>query len=174
MSSKFTSGDFEKSAEIIPKGAQVAEAHAEELKKYAVDEADWQAYVKERNSRRRTAVPEPKFVDIYGMHGVQQTEIANEFTQYVNKPINTQKIESTITDLQGRGIYSSISYNLIDRSGQTGLLVRPRLKDYGPPFLDVGAFVSTNNANDIQLGLGGRVTFFGWAGPGRSCAWMRR
>ena len=164
--SKFTSGDFEKSAEIIPKGAQVAEAHAAELKKYAVDEADWQAYVKERNSRRRTAVPEPKFVDIYGMHGVQQTEIANEFTQYVNKPIDTQKIESTITDLQGRGIYSSINYNLIDRSGQTGLLVRPRLKDYGPPFLDVGAFVSTNNANDIQLGLGGRVTFFGWAGPG--------
>ncbi len=164
--SKFTSGDFEKSAEIIPKGVEVAEAHATELEKYAVNDADWQAYVKERNSRRRTAVPEPKFVDIYGMHGVQQTEIANEFTQYVNKPIDTQKIENSITDLQGTGIYSSISYNLIDKDNQTGLLVRPRLKNYGPPFLNVGAFISTNNANDIQLGLGGRVTFFGVAGPG--------
>jgi NTE family protein len=164
--SKFTSGDFERSAEIIPKGVDVAEAHAEELKKYAVNDADWQAYVKQRSSRRRTALPEPKFVDIYGMHGVQQTEIANEFTQYVNKPIDTQKIENTITDLQGRGIYSSISYNLIDRGDQTGLLVRPRLKNYGPPFLNVGAFISTNNANDIQLGLGGRATFFGMAGPG--------
>ncbi len=62
------------------------------------------------------------------MHGVQQTEIANEFTQYVNKPINTQKIENTITDLQGTGLYSSISYNLIDKDDKTGLLVRPRLK----------------------------------------------
>jgi NTE family protein len=164
--SKFTSGEFEKSAEIIPKGAEVAQEHAAQLEKYAVSDADWQAYLKERNSRRRTYLPEPKFVDIYGMHGVQQTEIANEFTQYVNKPIDAQKIENTITDLQGRGLYSSISYNLIDKDGSAGLLVRPRLKNYGPPFLNVGVFLSSNNVNDIQLGLGGRATFFGMVGPG--------
>jgi NTE family protein len=164
--SKFTSGDFEKSAEIIPKGVEVAQQHAAELEKYAVSDADWQAYLTQRNARRRTQLPEPQFVDIYGMHGVRQTEIANEFTQYVNKPIDTQKIENTITDLQGTGLYSSISYNLIDKDGKTGLLVRPRLKDYGPPFLNVGVFLSSNNVNDIQLGLGGRATFFGMVGPG--------
>ncbi|HEY1994340.1 MAG TPA: patatin-like phospholipase family protein [Edaphobacter sp.] len=164
--SKFSSGEFEKSAEIIPKGVEVAQEHAAELEKYAVNDADWKAYLKERNSRRRTYLPEPKFVDIYGMHGVQQAEIANEFTQYVNKPIDTEKIEKTITDLQGRGLYSSISYNLIDKDGATGLLVRPRLKSYGPPFLNVGVFLSSNNVNDIQLGLGARATFFGMAGPG--------
>jgi NTE family protein len=164
--SKFTSGEFEKSAEIIPKGVEVAQEHAAELEKYVVDDAAWKAYLKERNSRRRTHLPEPKFVDIYGMHGVQQAEIANEFTQYVNKPIDTEKIEKTITDLQGRGLYSSISYNLIDKDGSAGLLVRPRLKNYGPPFLNVGVFLSSNNVNDIQLGLGARATFFGMAGPG--------
>ena len=164
--SKFTSGEFERSAEIIPKGVEVAQEHAAELEKYAVKDADWKAYLKERNSRRRTYLPEPKFVDIYGMHGVQQTEIANEFTQYVNKPIDTEKIEKTITDLQGRGLYSSISYNLIDKDGAAGLLVRPRLKSYGPPFLNVGVFLSSNNVNDIQLGMGARATFFGMAGPG--------
>src|SRR5258705_2541948 len=100
------------------------------------------------------------------MHGVRQTEIANEFTQYVNKPIDTQKIGKTITDLQGRGLYSSISYNLIEKDGSAGLLVRPRLKNYGPPFLNVGVFLSSNNVNDIQLGLGARATFFGLAVPG--------
>jgi NTE family protein len=164
--SKFTSGEFEKSAEIIPKGVEVAQQHAAELEKYAVNEAGWQAYLKERNSRRRTALPEPKFVDIYGMHGVQETEIANEFAQYVNKPIDTEKIENTITDLQGRGLYSSISYNLIEKDGSTGLLVRPRLKSYVPPFVNAGVFLSSNNVNDIQLGLGARATFFGMAGPG--------
>ena len=164
--SKFTSGDFEKSAEIIPMGVEVAQEHAAELEKYAVSDAEWQAYIRARNSRRRTALPEPKFVDVYGMHGVQQTEVANEFTQYVNKPIDTQKIENTITDLQGTGLYSSISYNLIDQDNRTGLLVRPRLKDYGPPFLNVGVTLLSNDANDIQLGMGGRATFFGMAGPG--------
>jgi len=164
--SEFTSGDFEKSAEIIPMGVEVAQEHAAELEKYAVSDAEWQAYIRARNSRRRTALPEPKFVDVYGMHGVQQTEVANEFTQYVNKPIDTQKIENTITDLQGTGLYSSISYNLIDQDNRTGLLVRPRLKDYGPPFLNVGVTLLSNDANDIQLGMGGRATFFGMAGPG--------
>ena len=164
--SKFTSSDFEKSAEIIPLGMKVAEEHAADLEKFAVNDADWQAYIAQRNERRRTTVPSPQFIDIYGMHGVQQTEVANEFTQYVNQPVDTKKIENTIEDLQGTGIYSSISYNMIDKDGQTGLLVRPRLKDYGPPFLNLGVFLSSNDANDIQLGLGGRATFFGMAGPG--------
>jgi NTE family protein len=164
--SKFTSSDFEKSAEIIPLGMKVAEEHAAELEKFAVNDADWQAYIAQRNERRRTTVPSPQFIDIYGMHGVQQTEVANEFTQYVNQPVDTKKIENTIEDLQGTGIYSNISYNMIDKDGQTGLLVRPRLKDYGPPFLNLGVFLSSNDANDIQLGLGGRATFFGMAGPG--------
>jgi NTE family protein len=164
--SKYTSGDFEKSAEIIPKGVEVAEQHAAELEKYRVSDAEWQAYLKQRNSRRRTALPEPTFVDIYGMHGVQQAEVANEFQRYINKPVDTQKIEDTIVDLQGTGIYSSISYNLVDRDGTTGLLVRPRLKSYGPPFLNIGLTLSSNDSNDIQLGVGGRATFFGMVGPG--------
>jgi NTE family protein len=164
--SKFSSGDFEESAEIIPQGVKVAEEHADELKKYAVSDADWQVYLTRRNARRRTHLPEPKFIDVYGLHGVQQTEVKNEFTQYVNKPIDTQTIEASITKLQGVGIYSSISYNLTDENGQTGLLVRPRLKDYGPPFLDIGLIVSSNNVNDIQLGFSARATFFGMAGPG--------
>jgi NTE family protein len=164
--SKFTSSDFEDSADIIPQGVKVAEENAGELEKYAVDDATWQAYLTQRNSRRRTHLPVPKFIDINGMHGVRKTEIANEFDQYVNKPIDTNKIEDTITSLQGTGLYSSISYNLTEKNGQAGLLVRPRLKDYGPPFLDLGFTLLSNDTNDIQLGLGGRATFFGMAGPG--------
>jgi NTE family protein len=164
--SKFTSGDFEKSAEIIPQGVKVAQEHAAELEKYAVSDEAWQAYLTERNARRKTILPEPRFIDIYAMHGTQQTQIANEFAKYVNKPIDAQKIENTINDLQGTGVYSSISYNLIDKDGQTGLLVRPRLKNYGPPFLNLGVFLSSNDSNDIQFGVGGRATFFGLVGPG--------
>src|SRR6201996_6575584 len=80
--SKFTSSDFENSADIIPQGVKVAEGHAAELEKYAVSDEAWQAYLTQRNSRRKTYLPEPRFVDISGMHGVRQTEIANQFAQY--------------------------------------------------------------------------------------------
>src|SRR6202041_683390 len=68
--SKFTSSEFEKSEEIIPKGFEVAEQHAAELEKYAVSDSDWEAYLAERKARRRTTVPEPQFIDVYGLHGV--------------------------------------------------------------------------------------------------------
>jgi len=164
--SKFTSSDFELSTEIIPQGLKVAEEHAAELEKYAVSDAEWEAYINQRSARRRTYLPEPKFINVYGVHGVQQSEIAHEFARYVDKPINTQKIETSITDLQGRGLYSSVSYDLIDRDGTIGLQVRPREKNYGPPFLNAGIFISSNNSNDIQFGFGARPTFFDIAGPG--------
>jgi len=164
--SKFTSSEFEKSAEIIPQGVKVAEEHAAELEKYALNDADWQAYVAQRDARRRTKIPVPEFVTVSGLEGAQRAEVANEFSKYVGKPIDSQKIDNTIADLQGTRTYSSVSYNLIDENNQTGLLVRPRLTNYGPPFLNVGPTLASNDSNDIQLGLGARATFFGLTGPG--------
>jgi NTE family protein len=164
--SGFTSGDFEQSAKIIPQGVKVAESHAAELEKYALNDADWKAYVAARNARRKVQVPSPQFVDVYGMTGIQRAEVSRQFAKYIGKPIDTQKIDGTIADLEGTGIYSSISYNMIEKDGEVGLLVRPRTKNYAPPFFNVGATLSSNDSNNIQLGLGGRATFIDIAGPG--------
>lgn len=164
--SKFTSGDFEKSAKIIPQGVEVAEKNAAELEKYALNDADWRAYVAARNARRRTNLPVPKFVDVYGLKGAQQEEVSSRFAKYVGRPIDTDKIATTIADLEGTGIYSGIGYNLIDKNGETGLLVRPRTKSFAPPFLNAGITLSSNDSNNIQLGLGARATFVDVAGPG--------
>ena len=43
--SKFGATDFDKSEEIIPQGEKAAEAQAAALEKYALDDADWKAYV---------------------------------------------------------------------------------------------------------------------------------
>jgi NTE family protein len=164
--SMFGGSDFDQSTEIIPQGEKAAESQAAELEKYAVSDADWKAYVAQREARRRTKVPVPQFVNVYGMKGASQAEVASEFRQYIGKPVDPDKLEKTIADLQGMGMYSSISYNLEDRGGKTGLLVRPRLKNYGPPFLNIGLTISSNDSNNIQLGFGGRATFMDLAGPG--------
>src|SRR3984957_2989728 len=94
--SKFTSSEFEKSAEIIPQGVRVAGEHSADLEKYALNDADWQAYVAQRDARRRTKIPVPQFVTVYGLEGAQRAEVANEFSKYVGKPIDSQKIDTTI------------------------------------------------------------------------------
>jgi len=164
--SKFTSSDFTESETIIPKGYEVAQSHAAELEKYALNSSDWKAYVEQRNARRRTTVPTPQFVEVVGVTGSTKAQVATQFQRYVGQPIDTTKIDSSIAKLEGTGLYSSISYNMLEKGDQTGLLLRPRMKNYGPPFLNVGLTLSSNNSNDINFGIGGRATFFGLVGPG--------
>jgi NTE family protein len=164
--SKYTTGDFTMSKVIIPKGYEVAESHKAELMKYALSDAEWNAYVQQRDSRRRTHIPIPQFVEVNGVTGSSKSEVDHAFHPTIGKPINTTQIDSTIAKLEGTGLYSSVSYTLVEKGDEAGLLVRPRMKNYGPPFLNLGIILSANNPNDIQFGFGGRVTFFGLAGPG--------
>ncbi|HEU5340352.1 patatin-like phospholipase family protein [Edaphobacter sp.] len=164
--SKFTSGDFTKSTQIIPLGYKVAQEHAAELEKYALSDADWNAYVAQRNARRRTTVPVPAFIDVYGLSGAQKAEVENEFTKFVGHPLDIDQVDATINVLLGTGTYDGISFNMIEMNGKTGLLVRPRTKAHAPPFLNVGITLSSNNTNNVLLGVGARATYTDITGPG--------
>lgn len=164
--SKFGALEFSKSAEIIPIGEKAAGLEANELEKYALNDTDWAAYVAQRQSRRRTNVPVPQFIDVIGMSGAEQKNVDAQFEKYVGEPIDPEKIESSIAVLQGTNLYSTINYNIVEQNGRHGLLVRPQAKSYGPPFLNFGLTILTNDSNDVQLGVGLRATFFHIAGPG--------
>lgn len=164
--SKYGATDFDKSSEIIPQGEKAAQAQAQALEKYALDDADWKAYVSQRDARKRTHVPVPQFVDIYGLQGTEHAEVAASFKKYIGKPVDKVAIEKSIADLEGTGSYSIINYNMVEENGKPGLLIRPRMKDYAPPFLNVGLTLLANDSNDVQLGAGVRATFVDIAGAG--------
>jgi NTE family protein len=164
--SKFGSADFGKSEEIIPQGLKAAQQQAAALDKYALSPAAWNAYVAERNSRRRTKVPIPQFVDVMGLKGTDKQQVQETFQGVVGKKLDTTTLDNDIADLEGTGTYSSISYRLQDRNGKPGLVIAPQPKSYGPPFLDFGLTLSSNDSNDIELGFGARATCVNIAGPG--------
>lgn len=164
--SKYASLEFSRSDEIIPIGYKTAQQMAPQLEKYALNDADWEAYVAQRQARRRTQVPVPQFVEVYGVTGMQQADVDVRFEKYVRKPIDPAQLEKTIADLQGTGLYSIINYNIVERNGQEGLLIRPRNKTYGPPFMNFGLTILANDSNNVQMGLGLRATFYNLVGPG--------
>jgi NTE family protein len=164
--SKYASLEFSKSDEIIPIGYKTAQQMAPQLEKYALNDADWAAYVAQRQARRRTQVPVPQFVEVYGMTGMQQADVDARFEKYAGKPIDPNELEKSIADLQGTGLYSTINYNIVDRNGEKGLLIRPRNKTYGPPFMNFGLTILANDSNNVQLGIGLRATFYNLVGPG--------
>lgn len=164
--SKVGTLDFQKNDDIIPLGYKAAQLMAPDLEKYALNDADWSAYMEQRQARRRKLVPIPQFVDVYGVSGMQQSDIQARFQKYVGKPVDPTQLEKTIGDLQGSGLYSTINYNITEENGKTGLLIRPRNKSWGPPFMNLGLPIQANDVNDVELGVGVRATFFNLAGPG--------
>ncbi len=164
--SKFGALDFMRSDDIIPIGVKAAEAMSEHLKKYSLNDADWAEYIHQRESRRRTKVPVPEFVDIYGVEGSRQQDLKVKFEKFVGQPIDVDKLERTISDMLGTGLYGTINYTIVEKDGKPGLRIRPREKDHGPPFVNLGVNILADAANNVQFGIGTRVTLFGLAGPG--------
>jgi len=164
--SKFGALEFTRSNDIIPIGVKAAEAQSAQLMKYALNDADWAAYIHERESRRRTKIPVPQFVDIYGVEGSRQKDLEVKFEKFVGQPIDVDKLERAISDTLGTGLYSTINYTIVERDGKPGLRIRPHEKDHGPPFINLGLNILGDAANNVQFGVGTRFTFFGVAGPG--------
>ena len=117
-------------------------------------------------------MPVPQFVDVYGLKGAEQAEVAASFKKYVGKPVDTVAIEKSIADLEGTGTYSIINYNLVDENGKPGLLIRPRTKDYAPPFPECGTDDLCRTTRTTFSSVPERGPRF-WIlpGPVRSCGW---
>lgn len=164
--SKYGALEFSKTDEIIPVGEKAAALMSAELEKYALNDADWAVYVAQRQARRRIKVPIPQFVEVSGLHGVQQKQVNTAFQKYVGHTIDPSKLEKSIADLQGTGLYSAINYNIVDRDGKPGLIIRPQTKTYGPPFMNAGITILANDSNNVQFGIGARATFYNLLGPG--------
>lgn len=151
---------------IIPSGVAAAEAKASVLEKLALSDSEWAAYVSQREARKRTGLPVPRFVDVKGVSAVDQKQIAAGMQKFLGQPIDGAKLNQQMADLESTGVYAGVTYSLETRGGEAGLVIEPIVKQYGPPFLDLGATISSSDLNNIQFGLGGRITFVNVAGPG--------
>ncbi|MBB5340642.1 patatin-like phospholipase family protein [Tunturiibacter gelidoferens] len=155
----FTSSMFTKSSEIIPKGVDAAEAKAKLLDRFSVTDAEWAAYVAQRNSRRKTEVPDPQFVTVAGVTGPARVEIERSLQQVINRPINTAFLAKEMTRYVGYGTLNAAGYNLIDRNGATGLSINAYPRYNGPPFLDLAINIDGGDTQDVLFGMAGRIIF---------------
>ncbi len=80
--------DFTKMDTFAERGYQAAEARQKVLERFALNEADWQAYVAARNSRKRVTVPTPTFVEVTGVKGKAAERLTKQLNEFMNRPSN--------------------------------------------------------------------------------------
>lgn len=155
----YTTLDFSRVQQIIPKGFEAAEGKSKVLTKFAVSDEEWKQYLAQRDSRKVNAVPIPQFVKVEGTEPNLAKDLEEDLSPFEGKPIDTALLEGHITRAVGLGRFNSLNYSLTKQDGQSGLLITAEEKDYAPPWLKPGFTVDGSDPNNVQFAFGGRLTF---------------
>lgn len=160
----FSTSDYEKSQALIQRGYEAAEAKAQILKVYALNDADWAEYVQKKKSRMQFISGAPQFVKVTGVEERAVGNMEKFFHPLLGKPLVPAQLDEMLTRLTGVGRYDSITYDLIQQNGQEGLLIRVHEKSYAPPSFQPSFIIDGAQTDDVSFTMGGRLTFMDVAG----------
>ena len=135
------SADFTGAYRAIGMGYAAAAALAPQLRRFAVDDAQWQAWLG-RHQLPQGPAPVVDFVDVEGVHSRTAPLVADRLQGEVGRVFSAARVDAQIDRSYGEGTYESIDYRLLQRYGATGLVVTPVDKSWGPNFLRVGLSLS--------------------------------
>ena len=105
--SGYTANDYLKAPELAKRGYAATEQHRSELLKYAVSDADWEAYLAHRASLRRGPAGPVLRVRISASTESATLAIERLFAPLVNQPVDTAKIEALLDQVRADGGYDA-------------------------------------------------------------------
>ena len=161
----YTMLDYQAAQKIVALGYAGTQERSHVLKRFALNDADWAEYVKQRESRRRS-VPVPQFIEVTGTAPVIAQGIQKSLADNVGRPVDFKRLDSDLTDVTGLGRFSRAGFQLTTRNGEPGLLIRTDEKDYAPPTVNPLFVIDGSDYTDVRFSLGARVTFHDIGGFG--------
>jgi NTE family protein len=156
---QYGSGDYQKSESIMQRGYEAANDRSRLLATLALDDSNWQDYVRERAARKRTEAPVPQFIKVQGTSDNGATEVAHYLQSFQGKPLDQEKLGHVLTRLKGVGRYDSAGYRFTEQNGRTGLLVQVVEKNDAPPMFQPAFEVDGSQGGNVDFTMGTRFTF---------------
>jgi NTE family protein len=161
----YTMLDYQAAQKIVALGYAGTQERSHVLERFALNDADWAEYVKQRESRRRS-VPVPQFIEVTGTAPVIAQGIQKTLADNVGRPVDFKRLDGDLTDVTGLGRFSRAGFQLTTRNGEPGLLIRTDEKDYAPPTVNPLFVIDGSDYTDVRFSLGARVTFHDIGGFG--------
>lgn len=163
---RFTADDYAEARQIMDAGYQAAERRSIVLSQFAVGADEWLQYVETRRQRERHPDLTVDALQVQGVSPAQQLRLEKRLEKYLERPLNTKKLETDLTRIIGEGRFDRLGYELFRDGGMHGLRIRAHEKAYGPPFVDLALDVSGSGVGEFDFSAGARFTFMNVGGHG--------
>jgi NTE family protein len=164
---EFGSLDWRRSAGLMTAGYNAAEAMREQLLPLAVSEAEYATWKTARQSRRRTTLPTPTFVNVEGFSSRDQQRLAGLLDRHVGVAFDVAAFQTDLALLSGLDRYEAINWRFTTNpEGASGLLIQAFPKPYGPPFLMMGLNLENTTSDDFRIAFTARYLGYDLVGSG--------
>jgi NTE family protein len=150
--------------QFITYGYQAAAMQAEKLKKYSLNEADWQKYLQQRNQRKRMVTAIPTDILVLGASSQNASTIRTSLQAHLGRLLEPIQLEADLTDIMGSSLYESLRYEFQIKKGIPTLVIYAIEKPNGSLRID---FALNMSMDDQQGAINPRfrVTAFNISGP---------
>ena len=153
-----TTKDFAKAKEALEIGRQEADAARPQLARLAVAPAVYAA----AEAARPVPSSQPRRIDFVRLDNETPYSDAMLLAQLdipTGVPLDPARTEARLLRVYGMGTFASITYDVVEEHGQTGLLVHARSKPQGPNYLQVGAEMSSDFSGQFDANLTAAMLF---------------
>jgi NTE family protein len=143
-----SSGSFERMSEAVRIGEAAARSQADELKRYSLPKAEYEAL------RKRQVVPRAATlgqIDEIRFEGVERTNSAVLIQLMEIHPGNEITEAALLRDLRriyGRGDFDAVDYRIEEGPATRALIIRVHEKEIGPNYLRFGLSLATEGKGD--------------------------
>jgi len=164
---KYGSLDWRRAADLMKEGYNAAEAMRDRLLPLAVSEAEFDAWRRARQAKRRTELPVPAFIDLEGFAASDAKQLQLLLGRHVGVPLDIAAVERDIAIVGGLDRYQTVTWRLASDSARgVGLRVVGRVKPYAPPFMMLGVNLENTTSSDFRVTGTARYLTFDTIGNG--------
>lgn len=159
--------DWRRADDLIEEGYRAAEALRDRLLPLAVSEGEFEAWRRARQTRRRTELPAPAFLQLEGFAANDATRLNALLARHVGVPVDINAIEQDIAVMSGLDRYQAVTWRLMnDPARGVGLRVQGKVKPYAPPFMMLGVNLENTTSSDFRVTATARYLAFDLVGSG--------
>jgi NTE family protein len=143
-----SSGSFERMAEAVHIGEAAARSQADELRRYSLPKAEYEALRKRQIVPRSTSLGRIDEIRFEGVERSNSAVLSQLMEIHPGNEITEAALLRDLRRIYGRGDFDAVDYRIEEGPGTRALIIRVHEKDTGPNYLRFGLSLATEGKGD--------------------------